>query len=129
MYSIIAKTKNMDRQEWLRLRENGITGLECKTASPYSAEKWKDGKIPAYYIMQCYHYMAVLGAKSWYIAVMVYGKEFKYMKLEHDEEIIQPLIKIEENFWKHNVMGKVMPNIYARFLNTVKSRRFIVKAV
>ena len=90
-------------------RENGITGLECKTASPYSAEKWKDGKIPAHYIMQCYHYMAVLGAKSWYIAVMVYGREFKYMKIERDEEIIQQLIRIEEDFWKNNVMKKVMP--------------------
>ena len=90
-------------------RENGITGLECKTASPYSAEKWKDGKIPAHYIMQCYHYMAVLDAQSWYIAVMVYGREFKYIKLERDEEIIQQLIRIEENFWNHNVMARVMP--------------------
>lgn len=90
-------------------RENGITGLECKTASPYSAEKWKDGKIPAHYIMQCYHYMAVLDAQSWYIAVMVYGKEFKYIKLERDEEIIQQLIRIEENFWNHNVMARVIP--------------------
>lgn len=90
-------------------RADGITGLECKTASPYSAEKWKDGKIPAHYIMQCYHYMSVLGAKSWYIAVMVYGREFKYMKVERNEEIIQQLIRIEENFWKHNVMGRVMP--------------------
>ena len=90
-------------------RENGITGLECKTASPYSAEKWKDGKIPAHYIMQCYHYMAVLDAQSWYIAVMVYGREFKYIKLERDEEIIQQLIRIEENFWNRNVMERVMP--------------------
>lgn len=79
-------------------RKNGITGLECKTASPYNASKWKNGRIPAHYIIQCYHYMAVLGAESWYIAVMVYGKEFKYMKLERDEEIIQSLIRIEENF-------------------------------
>ncbi len=90
-------------------RENGITGLECKTASPYSAEKWKDSKIPAHYIMQCYHYMAVLDAQSWYIAVIVYGREFKYIKLERDEEIIQQLIRIEENFWNHNVMARVMP--------------------
>lgn len=90
-------------------RENGITGLECKTANPYSAEKWKDGKIPAHYIMQCYHYMAVLDAQLWYIAVMVYGREFKYIKLERDEEIIQQLIRIEENFWKRNVMARVMP--------------------
>lgn len=90
-------------------RTGGIIGLECKTASPYSAEKWKDGKIPAHYILQCYHYMAVLDAKSWYIAVMIYGREFKYIELKRDEEIIQNLIRIEENFWKHNVMKRIMP--------------------
>lgn len=90
-------------------RTNGIIGLECKTASPYSAEKWKDGKIPAHYIIQCYHYMTVLDAKSWYIAVLVYGREFKYIKLERDEEIIQNLIKIEQNFWNNHVMKRVMP--------------------
>lgn len=31
-------------------------GLECKTASAYNADKWKDGDIPLPYIMQCYHY-------------------------------------------------------------------------
>lgn len=90
-------------------RKDGITGLECKTANPYNASKWKNGMIPAHYIIQCYHYMAVLGAESWYIAVMVYGKEFKYMKLERDEEIIQSLIRIEENFWKNNVLERIMP--------------------
>lgn len=37
-------------------------GLECKTASPYMAAKWKDGSIPMHYQIQCYHYMAVCGA-------------------------------------------------------------------
>lgn len=90
-------------------RTDGIIGLECKTASPYNAEKWKDGKIPAHYIMQCYHYMTVLNAKSWYIAVLIYGQEFKYIKLERDEEIIQSLIRIEENFWNNHVVKRVMP--------------------
>ena len=34
-------------------------GLECKTASAYNADKWKDGDMPLHYVMQCYHYMAV----------------------------------------------------------------------
>ena len=25
-------------------------GLECKTVSPFSADKWADGKIPAHYM-------------------------------------------------------------------------------
>lgn len=43
-------------------------GLECKTASAYSADKWKDGHIPESYEIQCHHYMAVTGADAWYIA-------------------------------------------------------------
>ncbi len=31
-------------------------GLECKTASAYNADKWKDGDIPLHYILQCCHY-------------------------------------------------------------------------
>ena len=36
-------------------------GLECKTASAYSADKWANGNIPLHYVMQFYHYMAVTG--------------------------------------------------------------------
>ena len=31
-------------------------GLECKTVSPFSADKWADGKIPAHYLAQVDHY-------------------------------------------------------------------------
>ena len=84
-------------------------GLECKTASPYMAEKWKDGQVPAHYLAQCYHYMAVLGAEAWYIAVVIYGREFKYVKIERDEEVIQNLIQIEKMFWTHHVIPKILP--------------------
>ena len=91
-------------------KEDGLIGLECKTASPYSADKWKDGEVPAYYLAQCYHYMAVLDAKAWYIAVVIYGKEFKYLKIERDEEVIQNLIQLEKDFWENNVLKGVMPH-------------------
>lgn len=89
--------------------ENGIVGLECKTASPYSAAQWEDGKIPLHYLAQCYHYMAVLNAKAWYIAVLIFGTEFKYVKIERDEEAIQNLIQLERHFWENNVLARVMP--------------------
>lgn len=85
-------------------------GLECKTASPYSADKWEDGKIPMHYQLQCYHYMSVCNAEAWYIAVLIYGKEFKFYRIERDEEIISDLIRIEKNFWENNVMKGVIPN-------------------
>ena len=85
-------------------------GLECKTASAYSSDKWKDGEIPPYYLIQCYHYMAVTGKRSWYIAVAILGKEFKYAKIEWDDELIQNLIKIETDFWNNHIVPRVMPD-------------------
>lgn len=51
-------------------------GLECKTVSPYSADKWSDGKIPMHYQMQVQHYLAVSGYECWYIAALIFGRDF-----------------------------------------------------
>ena len=85
-------------------------GLECKTASAYSSDKWQDGKVPLHYILQCYHYMAVTGKRSWYIAVIILGREFVYHKIEWDDEIISRLIDAEKVFWNEHVMTKIMPD-------------------
>ena len=85
-------------------------GLECKTASPYMAGKWKNGSIPMHYQIQCYHYMAVCGADAWYIAALIYGKEFIVHKIERDEEIISDLIQIEQDFWEKHVQSHTLPD-------------------
>lgn len=85
-------------------------GLECKTVSAYSADKWQDGKIPLHYLMQVQHYLAVSGFDCWYIAALIMGKEFIVRKIERDEELITYLMTIEKNFWYGNVLAKVMPD-------------------
>lgn len=84
-------------------------GLECKTASAFAYEKWQDGKIPPSYEIQCHHYMAVTGAKAWYIACLILGKGFVWQKIERDEEVIQMLLELEDTFWKENVLAEKMP--------------------
>jgi len=85
-------------------------GLECKTVSPYSADKWVDGKIPLHYQMQVQHYLAVSGFDCWYICALVFGQELIIRKIERDEELIQYLIIIKERFWNENVMKHVIPD-------------------
>lgn len=85
-------------------------GLECKTASPYSEEKWRDDKIPLSYQLQCYHYMSVCNADTWYIAVLIYGRDFKYYRIERDDEVIENLIRIEKEFWNEYVLKQVIPD-------------------
>ena len=92
-----------------RLLVGQKAGLECKTVSPYSADKWKDGNIPLHYLMQIQHYMAVSGFSCWYLATVILGKEFIVRKIERDEEIIQLLTTIEKRYWEENIQKRVMP--------------------
>lgn len=85
-------------------------GLECKTASAYNADKWKDGEIPLHYVMQCYHYMAVTGKRAWYIAAVILGQKFIYRKLVWDEELISQMTAAEKYFWEEHVVKGVMPD-------------------
>lgn len=85
-------------------------GLECKTVSPYSADKWSDGKIPLHYQMQVQHYLAVSGFDCWYVAALIFGKDFIIRKIDRDEELISYLIQVEKKFWHGNVMAHVLPD-------------------
>ncbi|MGG1344134.1 lambda-exonuclease family protein [Bacillus toyonensis] len=78
-------------------------GLECKTASEYLRKEWEDEEVPAAYLLQCQHYMAVTGYEAWWIAVLIGGNKFVYKKIERDEDLIQYLIDIEKDFWLNNV--------------------------
>ena len=77
-------------------------GLECKTSSA-------DGNIPLHYVMQCYHYMAVTGKRVWYIAAVILGREFTYRRLEWDDDLIERLISIEDDFWNNHVVKGIIP--------------------
>ena len=109
-------------------------GLECKTASAYSAAQWENGNIPPHYIIQCNHYIAVTGADRWYLAVVVLGKAFKYFCIERDDEVIANLINIEERFWNNNVLQNNPPepdgsDASEQFLKTLYSKATSGKAI
>lgn len=78
-------------------------GLECKSASEYLKKEWEGEEVPAAYLLQCQHYMAVTGYEAWWIAVLIGGNKFVHKKIERDEELIQYLIDIEKDFWLNNV--------------------------
>lgn len=84
-------------------------GLECKTASPFLADKWKDGQIPMHYYIQCLHYMTVCDADAWYLAVLIFGKDFKYYRIERDETMVTDLIQMERDFWENHVLAGKFP--------------------
>lgn len=75
-------------------------GLECKTTTSLNMRRFKNGEYPEKYYVQCVHYMMVTGAKKWYLAVVVLGRDFLKFEIERDEEEIAALAQSEEAFWK-----------------------------
>lgn len=112
-----------------RLISGENMGLECKTASAYSADKWVENSVPAHYELQCHHYMAVTGAKAWYLAVVILGKEFKYKRIDRDEELIQNLITIEQDFWENHVITRNMPDPDGSGISNEVINRYFPSAV
>ena len=78
----------------------GTCIFEAKTASAYKASEWENS-IPAEYMLQIQHYMAVTGYKGTYIAVLIGGNTFKWKFIERDDELIAMLISLEADFWEH----------------------------
>lgn len=106
---------NIDR---LIVGENA--GLEIKTTSAWMAKNFEGDELPAEYILQCYHYMAVTGKPKWYLAVLIGNNDFKIKVLERDEKIIKQIIAKEVDFWEKFVIPKTMPEaISARDSDTL----------
>lgn len=74
--------------------------FEAKTASAFKLSEWENA-IPDEYMLQLQHYMAVMGCKAAYIAVLIGGNTFRWRLIERDEELIPMLIELEARFWEH----------------------------
>lgn len=85
--------------------------LECKTTSVYNADEWKDDEIPAGYLLQVQHYLDVLDYDTAYIAVIIGNHDFKFKKVERDDELIQQVRTKLIDFWENNVLKNIPPEI------------------
>lgn len=83
--------------------------LECKTASAYLAKEWEEDEIPASYLVQVNHYLAVTGYEKAYIACLIGGQKFVWKEIKRDEELIKLIIDAEFGFWNGYVLAKVAP--------------------
>lgn len=83
-------------------------GLECKTTSTLDVKQFRGVEFPEKYYAQCVHYMAVTGAKRWFLAVLVLGRDFFEFTLERDQAEIDALMAAEGDFW-HSFVEKDTP--------------------
>lgn len=84
--------------------------LEVKTADKDMADEWAEGP-PMHYQCQFQHYCSVLGASGGYIVVLLGGNRYREFPLERDDELIDLLVGMEEQFWTVNVGGDTRPRV------------------
>ena len=82
--------------------------LECKTTNSFALKEWEEG-VPPHYEIQCLHYMAITGATHCYIAALIGNSDFIWHKIERDQETIDYLMQIENEFWEENILKDTVP--------------------
>lgn len=74
--------------------------LECKTAGITGARLWKEG-VPEYVQLQVHHQLAVTGKRAADVAVLIGGQHLAIYRIERDETMIERLVELERQFWRH----------------------------
>lgn len=96
---------------FIRFPDGSYGILECKTCNYNARDKWDDNAIPANYVYQVRHYLAVMNMKQAYIACL-YGNnenEFVIRSIERDMLEEEEIIDQEAYFWREYVEKKVEP--------------------
>lgn len=87
-------------------------GLEVKTAGFFLGKEYGEegsDELPAHYIAQTMHYMAVTGWDCMHIAALIGGQRLWIGRVERDEKLIQQIIQAEVEFWRRVVDRKPPP--------------------
>lgn len=85
--------------------------LECKTTSEYNLAEWEGDEVPASYLCQIQHYLAVTGYEKAYVAVLCGGNKFIWKEIPRDDELIGIIIENEKQFWEDHVLAGISPAI------------------
>lgn len=94
------------------LLTNVEAGLECKTSR--TSEDWGEAgtdEVPAPYVVQCQHYMAISGFPVWYVAVLIGGSDFRVYRVVGDSELQHFIASYCADWWQRHVVGEERPEI------------------
>jgi putative phage-type endonuclease len=89
-------------------------GFEAKTASPFAASDWGEpgtDQVPAAYLIQCCHYMAITGFPAWDLGVLIGGSDFRIYTIRRDLELEQMVTSRLVEWWERHVVQGERPPI------------------
>jgi predicted phage-related endonuclease len=107
-----------------RLTSERGRGFEAKTADRFAASDFGEpgsDQVPPDYLLQCAWYMGVTGFDVWDLSVLIGGNRFATYTIHRDDELIENLWTIGDDFWCNHVGPKIPPPIDG----SDASRRFL----
>ena len=93
-------------------KDGSVSLLELKTAGGYAEKDWTDG-LPQEYFIQIQHYLAVVDLPKAYVAVLIGGNQFRIEEIPRDDETIQTIIALENDFWHNHILAITPPAVDA----------------
>ncbi|MGW5930558.1 YqaJ viral recombinase family nuclease [Streptomyces anulatus] len=109
---------HLDRP-WMRVNVDRLTFehpgpasgvLELKSRSEYQADQWEDGAVPDAPAIQTHWGMAVGGWPEGFVAALVGGNKFRWVRLERDEEMIEWLVDHCGRWYQRHVVEGFPPD-------------------
>ncbi len=122
---MVSRTRPFQMVSVDRLTDDGGL-LECKTTNWRLADEWDDDQVADHAEVQTQHALAVTGRSHAWVAVLIDGHDFRFQRVERDEQLIGVLTGMEERFWVDHVLADVAPPMEARSLDIVKDLNAVV---
>lgn len=96
--------------------------FEVKTSS--TPKLWGDpgtDQVPETYIVQCLHYLSIIGASVMDLAVLTNGYDFRVYHIKRDDDLINKILKAEVDFWEM-IQNKTPPDSRLADINLIYPR-------
>lgn len=122
---MVSKARPWQRVSVDALSEDGGI-VEAKTTNWRMAEEWDDDQVADHAEVQVQHALAVTGRTHAWVGVLIDGRDFRWRRVERDEELIATLIAMEDTFWNVHVLGNTPPAMEANSLDVVKEQNALV---
>lgn len=95
-----------------REKDSSVSLIEIKTANGFAVKDWDNG-LPQEYYLQIQHYMSVLDLAKSYVVVLIGGNDFRIEEIPRDDETIQTIIALENDFWHNHILAITPPAVDA----------------
>lgn len=96
---------------WVLLNNGKKVPLELKTGDSFQWDKWNGDTLPDKYYSQCQWILAITDSPFMYILGWINNRFTKVFKVERDENFINIIFNLAENFWNEHYLKDKEPEL------------------